>query len=118
MFGNNLEPGGDFPLAGSGAQSSTRARGGIGLTMFAIWQVDAPERFITDAETLDLALDKVDTMCRLKHDEAVAKLETQSEGYTFEIRNPEGTALATLSYHPDISRPYTSVVVEEMRHRT
>ena len=85
--------------------------------MFAIWEVDGPERFVADADSLDLALDKVDTMCRLRHDEAVAKLETRADGYEFEIRSPAGAALARLSYHPDTSRPYTSVVVEELRHR-
>lgn len=88
-----------------------------GAGMFAIWEVDGSERFVADADSLDLALDKVDTMCRLRHYEAVANLETRSEGYEFEIRSAAGTTLARLSYHPDTTRPYTSVVVEELRQR-
>ena len=84
--------------------------------MYGIWQIDGPERMVADAETLDLALDKVDTMCRMRHDEAVARVGAEpDEGYRFEIRNASGTPLARLAYHPDTTRPYTSVVVEEMR---
>ena len=88
-----------------------------GVSMFAIWEVDGTDRFVAGADTLDLALDKVDTMCRLRHDEAVAHLETRLEGYEFEIRGPTGATLARLSYHPDTTRPYTSVIVEELRQR-
>jgi hypothetical protein len=35
--------------------------------------------------------------------------------YRFEIRGPSGAALATLAYAPDVTRPYMSVVVPELR---
>lgn len=82
--------------------------------MFAIWEIDGPDRFIAEAGTLDVALDKVDTMCRLRHDEAVAKVES-AEGHHFEIRSATGASLARLDYHPDTTRPYTSVVIAELR---
>ncbi|ACY98212.1 MULTISPECIES: hypothetical protein [Thermomonospora] len=82
--------------------------------MFQIWESGEPARFVTDAETLQGALDKVDTMCRLRHDQAAAALEQPENGYRFEIRGENGTALATLTYWPDPSRPYESVIVREM----
>ncbi|WP_433231922.1 hypothetical protein [Actinomadura formosensis] len=83
--------------------------------MFEIWETSEPARLISDAGSLKGALEKVDTMCRLKHDQAVAHIEDARKGYHFEIRDQEGRALARLSYVPDTSRAYQSVVVEEMR---
>jgi hypothetical protein len=83
--------------------------------MFEIWETSEPARLISDAGSLKVALEKVDTMCRLRHDQAVAHIGDTKEGYHFEIRNREGKALAKLSYVPDTSRAYQSVVVEEMR---
>lgn len=83
--------------------------------MFAIWEIDEPDRFIAEAGTLNIALDKVDTMCRFRHDQAVAEVEPAAEQYLFEIRNPAGVPLARLEYHPDTTRPYTSVIVDELR---
>ncbi|GAA4237689.1 hypothetical protein GCM10022254_50520 [Actinomadura meridiana] len=83
--------------------------------MFEIWETSEPARLISDAGSLKVALEKVDTMCRLRHDQAVAHVGETEEGYHFEIRNREGKALARLSYVPDTSRAYQSVVVEEMR---
>ncbi|TDB76813.1 hypothetical protein E1264_37995 [Actinomadura sp. KC216] len=83
--------------------------------MFEIWETSEPARLISDAGSLKVALEKVDTMCRLRHDQAVAHIGETREGYNFEIRNREGKALARLSYVPDTSRAYQSVVVEEMR---
>ncbi|MEV4675789.1 MULTISPECIES: hypothetical protein [Actinomadura] len=83
--------------------------------MFEIWETSEPARLISDAGSLKVALEKVDTMCRLRHDQAVAHVGDAGRGYHFEIRDPEGKALARLSYVPDTSRAYQSVVVEEMR---
>lgn len=83
--------------------------------MFEIWETSEPTRLISDAGSLKVALEKVDTMCRLRHDQAVAHVGDAGEGYHFEIRDHDGKALARLSYVPDPSRAYQSVVVEEMR---
>jgi hypothetical protein len=84
--------------------------------MFEIWETSDPARLISDAGSLKVALEKVDTMCRLRHDQAVAQVgETTAEGYHFEIRDEDGRALARLTYVPDTSRAYQSVVVEELR---
>lgn len=83
--------------------------------MFAIWELDEPDRLIAEAGTLDIALDKVDTMCRFRHDQAVAAVGATATQYRFEIRNPAGVPLARLDYHPDTTRPYTSVIVDELR---
>ncbi|MBA9006271.1 hypothetical protein [Thermomonospora cellulosilytica] len=53
-------------------------------------------------------------MCRLRHDQAAAHLEQPADGYRFEIRDEHGTPLASLAYRPDPSRPYQSVIVEEL----
>lgn len=82
--------------------------------MFEIWETGEPARFISTADTLKVALTKVDTMCRLRHDQAAANVGSAREGYHFEIRDEEGTALARLTYNPDPSRSYQSVVVEEL----
>ncbi|RAY16079.1 hypothetical protein DPM19_03860 [Actinomadura craniellae] len=86
--------------------------------MFEIWETGEPTRFITGADTLEVALDKVDTMCRLRHDQESADIERSQGGYTFEIRDQGGVALARLTYQPDVSRPYQSVIVEELLRRT
>ncbi|NVI92624.1 hypothetical protein [Actinomadura sp. BRA 177] len=83
--------------------------------MFEIWETSEPARLISDAGSLKVALEKVDTMCRLRHDQAVAHVGSTREGYHFEIRDHDGKALARLSYVPDTTRAYQSVVVEEMR---
>ncbi|WP_131737502.1 hypothetical protein [Actinomadura roseirufa] len=83
--------------------------------MFEIWETGEPARLITDAGSLEVALEKVDTMCRLRHDQAVAHVGDEDESYHFEIRDQDGRALARLSYVPDTSRAYQSVVVKEMR---
>ncbi|OLT19275.1 hypothetical protein BJF79_16905 [Actinomadura sp. CNU-125] len=84
--------------------------------MFEIWETNEPARLISDAGSLEVALEKVDTMCRLRHDQAVAHIGDERENYHFEIRGDDGRALARLSYVPDTSRAYQSVVIEEMRH--
>lgn len=86
--------------------------------MFEIWETGEPARFVSDARTLRAALDKVDTMCRLRHDQAAADIDSTQEGYRFEIRAGNGATLATLDYQPDPSRPYQSVIVEELLHET
>ena len=83
--------------------------------MFEIWETSEPARLISDAGSLKVALEKVDTMCRLRHDQAAAHIGEPRDGYHFEIRDAEGKALARLSYVPDTSRAYQSVVIEEMR---
>ncbi|MFB4298364.1 hypothetical protein [Actinomadura sp. NTSP31] len=83
--------------------------------MFEIWETSEPARLISDAGSLKVALEKVDTMCRLRHDQATAHVGETREGYHFEIRDHDGKALARLSYVPDTTRAYQSVVVEEMR---
>jgi hypothetical protein len=84
--------------------------------MFAIWEIDGDERLVTEAGTLDVALDKVDNACRLRHDSAMARVgPVKADGCRFEIRSSSGRALARLDYHPDVTRPYTSVIVEELR---
>lgn len=83
--------------------------------MFEIWETSEPARLISDAGSLKVALEKVDTMCRLRHDQAVAHIGESGHGYNFEIRDHDGKPLARLSYVPDTSRAYQSVVVEEMR---
>ncbi|WP_242902471.1 hypothetical protein [Actinomadura terrae] len=85
--------------------------------MFEIWETSEPARLISDAGSLEVALEKVDTMCRLRHDQAVAHVGETGEGYHFEIRGQDGKPLARLSYVPDTSRAYQSVVVEEMREQ-
>ncbi|TNY37535.1 hypothetical protein [Thermomonospora catenispora] len=82
--------------------------------MFQIWESGEPARFVSDADTLRGALDKVDTMCRLRYDQAAADLEQPEDGYRFEIRDEHGTPLASLTYRPDPSRPYQSVLTEEL----
>ncbi|HEY8478572.1 MAG TPA: hypothetical protein VIL71_01970 [Spirillospora sp.] len=82
--------------------------------MFEIWETSEPARHISDAGSLKVALEKVDTMCRLRHDQAVAHVGEAQKGYQFEIRDHAGKALARLSYVPDTSRAYQSVVIEEM----
>ncbi|REF00044.1 hypothetical protein [Thermomonospora umbrina] len=82
--------------------------------MFEIWESGEPARFVSDADTLKGALDKVDTMCRLRHDQAAADLERPEDGYHFEIRDEGGASLAFLDYVPDPSRPYQSVIVQEL----
>ena len=83
--------------------------------MFEIWETSEPARLISDAGSLKVALEKVDTMCRLRHDQAVAHVGEMRGGYHFEIRDHDGKALARLNYVPDTSRDYQSVVVDEMR---
>ena len=83
--------------------------------MFEIWETSEPARLISDAGSLKVALEKVDTMCRLRHDQAVAHVGETGDGYHFEIRDHDGRALARLSYVPDASRAYQSVVADEMR---
>ncbi|MEW2357047.1 MULTISPECIES: hypothetical protein [Thermomonosporaceae] len=83
--------------------------------MFEIWETSEPARLISDAGSLKVALEKVDTMCRLRHDQAVAHIgEAAAGGYHFEIRDRDGRALARLTYVPDTSRDFQSVVVEEL----
>ncbi|WP_019630465.1 hypothetical protein [Actinomadura atramentaria] len=83
--------------------------------MFEIWETGEPARLIAEARDLDLALEKVDTMCRLRHDQAVAQIEDGgAAGYRFEIRDGD-RVLARLAYVPDTTRPYRSVVTEELR---
>lgn len=83
--------------------------------MFEIWETGEPPRRITEAGSLEIALEKVDTMCRLRHDQAVAHVGKPRDDYRFEIRDPLGRALARLTYVPDTTREYQSVVVEELR---
>ncbi|MDL4770592.1 MULTISPECIES: hypothetical protein [Thermomonosporaceae] len=83
--------------------------------MFEIWETSEPARLISDAGSLKVALEKVDTMCRLRHDQAVAHVGEAHDSYHFEIRDRGGKSLARLTYAPDTSRAYQSVVVEEMR---
>jgi len=84
--------------------------------MFEIWETSEPARLITDAGSLEVALEKVDTMCRLRHDQAVAHVgeAVDEEGYHFEIRDEGGRPLARLTYVPDTTRDYQSVIVEEL----
>jgi hypothetical protein len=84
--------------------------------MFEIWETSEPARLISDAGSLKVALEKVDTMCRLRHDQAVAEVgeKVSDEGYHFEIRDRHGKALARLTYVPDTTRAYQSVVIEEL----
>ncbi|MBW8486138.1 hypothetical protein [Actinomadura parmotrematis] len=83
--------------------------------MFEIWETSEPARLISDAGTLKVALEKVDTMCRLRHDQAVAHIEAPGDGYHFEIRDEGGKPLASLTYVPDTTRDYRSVVNAELR---
>ncbi|MFC0041667.1 hypothetical protein [Actinomadura rayongensis] len=83
--------------------------------MFEIWETGEPARLISEARSLDLALEKVDTMCRLRHDQAVAQIEDGgADGYSFEIRDG-GRVLARLTYVPDTTRAYRSVITEGLR---
>jgi hypothetical protein len=82
--------------------------------MFEIWETGDPARLVSAAATLKGALDKVDTMCRLRHDQAAADIGHTQEEYRFEIRGAEGGTLAFLDYRPDPTRPYQSVIVEEL----
>ncbi|MFC5187722.1 hypothetical protein [Actinomadura harenae] len=82
--------------------------------MFEIWEIGEPPRRITEAGSLEVALEKVDTMCRLRHDQAVAHVGRPREHYRFEIRDHLGRTLARLTYVPDTTREYQSVVAEEL----
>jgi hypothetical protein len=83
--------------------------------MFQIWEAGDPSHLIAKAATLDVALDKVDTLCRLRYDQAMARIErAQDRGFEFEVRDQEARTLARLTYHPDTTRPYQSVIVEEL----
>ena len=83
--------------------------------MFQIWEAGDSSTLIAKAATLDIALDKVDTLCRLRHDQAMAKIEcAQERRFHFEVRDQAARTLARLSYRPDITRPYQSVIVEEL----
>lgn len=83
--------------------------------MFEIWESGEPARLVTGADSLRAALDKVDTMCRLRHDQAAAEIGAgREECYRFEIRDRGGAVLAILDYRPDPGRPYQSVIVEEL----
>ncbi|HEX6470399.1 MAG TPA: hypothetical protein VF069_14980 [Streptosporangiaceae bacterium] len=87
--------------------------------MFQIWEAGDPNTLIAKANTLDVALNKVDTLCRLRHDQAMARIErAQERRYQFEVRDQSARTLARLSYRPDITRPYQSVIVKELlEHR-
>lgn len=85
--------------------------------MFEIWETSERPTFIADAASMEIALDKVDTMCRLRHDQAVARVEGTRSEYAFEIRDSHGTALATLTYSPVTSQPYRSVIVDDLIDR-
>lgn len=82
--------------------------------MFQVWETGEPDRFISEADTLERALDKVDTMCRLRHDQELANIAPTADGYRFQIRDASGAALATLDYHPDTSRTYQSIIRAEL----
>jgi hypothetical protein len=83
--------------------------------MFQIWEAGKPGILIARAATLDVALDKVDTLCRLRHDQAMAKIErAQERRFQFEVRDRSAQTLARLSYRPDTTRPYKSVIPEEL----
>jgi hypothetical protein len=85
------------------------------MDMFQIWEAGDPSTFIARAATLDVALDKVDTLCRLRHDQAMAKIErAQERRFQFEVRDQTERTLARLSYRPDTTRPYQSVIVKEL----
>lgn len=83
--------------------------------MFQIWEAGRPGSLIAKATTLDVALDKVDTLCRLRHDQAMARIaDTRGPQYQFEVRDQKAHTLARLSYSPDTTRPYKSVIPEEL----
>ncbi|HEY7483151.1 MAG TPA: hypothetical protein VH912_01695 [Streptosporangiaceae bacterium] len=85
------------------------------MEMFQIWEAGEPGTIIAKATTLDVALDKVDTLCRLRHDQAMAKIErAQERRFQFEVRDQKARTLARLFYSPDTTRPYKSVIVEEL----
>ena len=85
------------------------------MDMFQIWEAGDSSALIAQATTLDVALDKVDTLCRLRHDQAMAKIErAQERRFHFEVRDQSARTLARLSYRPDITRPYQSVIVKEL----
>lgn len=85
--------------------------------MFEIWETSERPRFIAGATTMEGALDKVDTMCRLRHDQAVAQVEGTRPEYSFEVRDSGGTTLAALTYCPATSQPYRSVIVDGLIDR-
>jgi hypothetical protein len=88
------------------------------MDMFQIWEAGEPSILIAQAATLDVALDKVDTLCRLRHDQAMAKIECAPERrFHFEVRDGAARTLARLSYRPDTTRPYQSVIVQELLNR-
>ena len=83
--------------------------------MFQIWEAGDPSTLIANATTLDVALDKVDTLCRLRYDQAMARIgRAQDRRFQFEVRDQAARTLARLTYRPDITRPYKSVIVEEL----
>jgi hypothetical protein len=83
--------------------------------VFTVWEIAEQDRRVAEVESLDVALDKVDVVCRLRHDDMAAAVNAGEGTYRFEIRGPSGAALATLAYAPDVTRPYMSVVVPELR---
>lgn len=83
--------------------------------MFEIWEAGEPATRLGDAGSVDAAFEQLDTECRRRHDQAVANGEgTQGMRHRFEIRDQAARPVAWLVYSPDTSRPYDSVITDEM----
>ncbi|MCW2884124.1 MAG: hypothetical protein QOE54_6591 [Streptosporangiaceae bacterium] len=83
--------------------------------MFEIWETSGPPGLLAEAATLDEALERLNTECERRHDQAAAGAAGAQElRHEFEIRDQAGKMLAVLVFHPDTTRPYESVLVDEL----
>lgn len=77
--------------------------------MFELWQTNEPAARLADAQTLDGALDRLDTACRVRHEQAAANGEGACHmRHRFEIRDA-ADPIVFLTYTPDADRPFESV---------
>jgi hypothetical protein len=83
--------------------------------MFEIWETSSPPGKLAETTTLDEALERLDTKCRRRHDQAATDADgTEELRHEFEIRDRAGKMLAVLVFSPDTSRPYDSVIVDDL----
>lgn len=82
--------------------------------MYEVWEL--PDTKLFDADNHDDALHQLDAECRRRHAQVVANGEGALEvTYRFEIRNQTtGTGTDWLTYSPDTTRPYESVLTADI----
>lgn len=80
--------------------------------MYQVWEVPA-RWLVAEAGHPDEALHQLDAECRRLHERAAADPDAPEAVYRFEVVRSEGVEVAWLTYSPDPTRPYVSVLVEE-----